>query len=419
MRTTPTRLALALSIAALTGTGAAAVEVNFTRIVQTGDQVPGGTASIVGLSSPTASSGNIAWSAEAVGASGIYARIGGADQAIARAGDANPAGGVFTDASFGLSLGKIDGEDVAFRAAGGIYARFAGNPVQLIANTSTLNPNTGSNYTNFQQPYISGGAIGFMNAASGPQLSMTLFQNGTLNPVISANDALPAPMNGNLRLAGQGVYRDGIVGIQVFDSASPSRQGILTNRGGSFNMIASGYQNIPGKAFNFGQFLDPSIYEDRIAFVAWGPNGTGPGGVGSYKGIFLDDNVNPLTTVVDTGTVIPGVGTITDITRGPAIFGDTLLFIAGINGGNLLGNVFAYYQGDIVLIASAGTMLDGKMPQTFNLSHEGALYGEDRGTFLVNFTDGSQGIYAFVIPAPGGMVVLMGAGLAAARRRRA
>ncbi|TVQ61458.1 MAG: hypothetical protein EA378_08785 [Phycisphaerales bacterium] len=410
---------LGLAMLALTGTAAAAVEINFTRLARSGDQVPGGTETFVNFSAPSASNGNYAWSGEAVGASGIYARINGVDQAIARSGDANPAGGTFTDSNFGLALGKIDGEDVAFRAAGGIYARFAGNPLQLIANTSTLNPNTGSNYTNFQQPYISSGGIGFMNAASGPQLSMTVFAGGTLNPVISANDTLPAPMSGNLRLAGQGVYKDGIVGIQVFDSGSPSRQGILTNRGGSFNMIASGYQNIPGQSFNFGQFLDPTIQGDHIAFIAWGPNGTGPNGVGSYKGIFLDDNTNPLTTLVDTNTFLSDGRRITDLTRGPGLFGDTMLFIAGVDGGNALANVFAYYEGEIVSIADTSTPIDGRMPASFNIAADGALYAEDRGVFLVNFTDGSRGIYAFVIPAPGTGVLIAAAGLVCARRRRA
>lgn len=394
---------------------AGSVQVTFDLLVKTGDLVPGTNIAYTGLSRADASNGNFAWRGDAPGAGGIYARVNGADTIVAQTGMANPAGGFFSDGSFSLALGKIDGADFAFRAAGGIYARFGGGPLQLIANTGTINPNTGSNYTAFQQPYISNGEISFSDNFIAPQANTTVYSGGVLNPSFNTTSPLPAPMNGSAFLIGQSVINNGTLGLQVFDSSSI--QGILTNRGGTPNMVATGYQNMPGKAFNFGQFLDPTIDNDNIAFIAWGPSGTGPGGVGSYRAIYLDDG-NTLTTIIDTGSPAPQGGIFTDIGRGPSLFGDTLLFSAGVDGSSALSGIYAHFAGETILIADTSMTFDGKTPSFFDLSQQ-SLYDHDRGTFLINFTDGSQANYTFhIIPTPGAVALLALGAIPASRRTR-
>ena len=412
MRTIACVIGLA-GVAAAPCTGS--IQVTFDLLVQTGDLVPGTNIPYTGLTRADASNGNFAWRGDAPGATGIYARVNGTDTIVAQTGMANPAGGFFTDGSFSLALGKIDANDFAFRAAGGIYASFGGSPLQLIANTSTINPNTGSNYTSFQQPYISNGEIAFTNGVSSPQASTTVFSGGTLNATFNSTSPLPSPMNGSAFLLGNSVINNGTVGIQVFDSSSV--QGILTNRAGTPNMVATGYQNMPGQTFNFGQFLDPTIDNDNIAFIAWGPGGTGPGGVGSYRAIYLDDG-NTFSTIIDTGSPAPQGGIFTDFARGPSLFGDTLLFTAGVNGSSALSGVYAYFGGETILIADTSMTFDGKTPASFDLSQQ-ALYATDRGTFFINFTDGSQANYTFhIIPAPGAAALLALGAIPAFRRTR-
>jgi hypothetical protein len=411
---TATALSSALSAALTAPALAGAAPISFELLVQTGDFVPGTNIAYTSLSRAEASGGNFAWRGDAPGATGIFARINGVDTAIARTGMPDPAGGVFTDASFNLALGKIDGDDVAFRA-NGIYAAFGGNAPQLIANTQTINPNTNTTYTSFQQPYISGGAVSFGNGSSAPQASTTIFESGTLNAAFRSTDPLPTPMVGSTTLVGNSVYSENTLALQVFDTNF--RQGIVTNRGGAFNMIATGYENIPGKTFSYTQFLDPTIDGDTIGFIGWGPLGTGPGGIGSYRGIFIDDGAS-LGVAVETGDAAPGGGVFTDFGRGPSLFDSTVLFAAGVDGGSSLGGIYAIFDGELVTIADTSTVFDGKTPASFDVSQQ-SLYDVDKGTFLVNFADGSQANYTFhIIPAPGTLAALLLLP-AASRRRRA
>lgn len=395
-----------------------AVNLSFTRLVQTGDPIPGTGATYLDLSRATGSQGNFAWYGAGAGVAGIYSRIGGVDGVVAQSGMAIPGGGgTWSTGSFTSALGKIDGTDVAFRAGGGIYASFGGAAPIRIADNSMVNPATGQNFTNLQQPYISGGQIAFTNGVNGPAAGAAVYSGGTLQPVWSTSTALPAPMTGNIALMAQAVMSGGDVAMQVFDGSF--KQGILTNRSGSLEVVASGYENVPGQAFTFGQFLDPAIRDDEIAFIAWGPNGSGPGGSGFFKGVYRD-TPGGLEVIADTATIAPDVGTtFTDFARGPAIFGDTVLFSASTDSDGGLDGIYVYFNGQLERIIDNTMSLDGKTPVSFDLSSE-SLYSANEATFLATFSDGTEGIYTVEfnpIPEPGTLVTVLLVGLGLARRR--
>lgn len=392
-------LPLAIALASVTGLNAQ-VTLDYDLLVQTGDTIPGSTATYTSLGRASVSQGNFAWRGSAAGNTGIFARINGIETTIARTGMPNGLGGTFSDGDFGFSLAKIDGDDVAFRAANTIYATFdaslSASPLELIASSSSINPNTGSPYSQaFQQVYISGGVLTFGSGSVGPAANTTMFTGGTLNASFDTADTLPSPMIGNTRLVGGSVYHDGILALQVFDSTLT--QGIVTTRGGSYSMVSTGYENLPGQPFGAVQYLDPTIDGTSIGFIAWGPLGTGPGGIGSYRGVFLDDNSGSgLAVLAQTGDTLPDGGVFTDISRGPSLFGDTALFLAAVDGGGPLSGVYARFNGEIITVADTSTLLDGKAPASFNLSKQ-SLLAADQGTFHVTFTDGSQANYLFQI----------------------
>lgn len=391
----------------------------FTRIVRTGDPIPGSATTYTNLSRASGSNGNFAWFGSGTGVAGIYKRVGGVDSVVAQSGMSVPSGaGTWSTGSFSNSLGKIDGNDVAFRAGGGIYASFGGAAPIRIADNSMVNPATGVNFDNLQQPYISNGSIAVTNGVLGASAGTVRYNAGVLSGVWSTSTPLPAPMSGNMSIVSQAVHSDGDIAMQAYDAAN--KQAIITNRSGSLEVVASGYETMPGQSFNFLQFLDPDIKNDDVSFIAWGPAGSGPGGSGFFKGIYRDDG-GPLSVIADTSMIAPEVGvTFKDFARGPSIFGDTVLFSASTTTTGGLEGIYVRYNGELHRVIDKSQMLDGKTVSTFDLMQE-SLYDVDKATFLATFTDGSKGIYSVTFtPEPGTLSLLgIGAMWLLGRRRQA
>lgn len=300
-------------------------------------------------------------------------------------------GGVWTLGSFTNQLGKIDGADVVFRAGNGIYASFDSGPLIRIADTTMIDPGTGNSFAPFQQPYISNGVITFSSGTLFSSATVSEYALGSISNVWNSSTQLPPPIIGT----GNAVSSDGTIAVQAFDSGL--QQGILTNRGGSLRMVASAYEDMPGQSFPFMQFLDPTVAGDSISFIAWGPAGSGPGGMGFYKALFEDVN-GTLTTVVDTNTLSPATGTrFIDLARGPAVYGDSLLFGAGVYG-ETVDSLYIRLNNKLHRVIDATQTLDGKTVVGLNINAH-AMQSETSGVFHVTFADGLQAIYTFNIDA--------------------
>jgi hypothetical protein len=350
--------------------------VTFERIVQTGDLIPGSAVTFTSLSRASVSQGNFAWRGAGNGVAGIYAIIDGQPRVVAQSGMPIPgSGGVWTLSSFTNQLGKIDGTDVVFRAGNGIYASFASEPLIRIADTTMVDPGTGNPFAPFQQPYISNGVITFSSGTLFSSATVSEFSLGNVSNVWNSSTQLPPPMVGNFSGTGNGVSSESTIAVQAFDSGL--QQGILTNRGGSLSIIASAYANMPGQSFPFTQFLDPTVAGDSISFIAWGPAGSGPGRTDSYKALFEDVN-GTLTTVVDTNTLSPATGTrFIDIARAPAVYGDSLLFGAGVHGATV-DSLYIRLNNQLHRVIDTTQTLDGKTVVGLNINSH-AMQSETSG----------------------------------------
>lgn len=366
------------------------IPVTFTRIVQTGDAIPGTTETYVDLKRLAASGDNFAWVGEGATVEGVFGRFGGVDRVIARDGTPIPSGsGNFIDGSFFFSLAKLDGNDVAFRATGaggqqGIYASFDGGPLFRVADRATTIPDTALLYNNLHQPYISNEEISFSNDLFGERAVTSFWTGGSLSLVWRADvTPLPAPMNGPLTFVSQAVQHNGAIAMQAFDT--DLKQAIVTNRNGALELVAHAYQTVPDSTQNFLQFLDPAIKDDKIAFIGWGDAMTD-----RIRGVYETFD-GGLHKVADTNTIAPGgAAPFIDFARGPSHDGDTLVFVGGATGG--LDGLYARYQGQLERIIDNTQMLDGKQTLSFDIDHF-ALFESNKIAFLARFTDGSIGLY--------------------------
>ena len=247
--------------------------VTLEKIVDTDSTVPGGSDTYDDLGRVSASGGNFAWVVDLGPTSGIYARINGIDQIVAKIGTPIPAGtGSFVNGSFQWSLAKIHGDDVAFRALGpgnqqGIYATLDGNALIRIVDRSMTIPELGGYFDMIMQPYISNGEIGFSHHISGPSAGVFLWSQGALSLILDTTTPMPPPMVGMITYLAQAVYSDGAFALQAFDEELD--QAIITNLGGDLVCAAHAHMDIPGSTGTFIQFLDPTLKGQRITFTSY------------------------------------------------------------------------------------------------------------------------------------------------------
>ncbi|MCA9242385.1 MAG: hypothetical protein KDA32_00410 [Phycisphaerales bacterium] len=377
------------------------IPVTFTRIVQTGDTIPGTTETYFDLKRPAASGDKIAWVGSGATVDGVFGRFGGMDRVIARDGTPIPGGtGTFLSGSFTFSLAKLDGNDVAFRATGaggqqGIYATFDNGPLFRVVDKTTTIPGTALQYNNLMQPYLSNEEIAFSNDLFGDRAVTTFYSGGVLSQVWRANvTPLPSPMSGALTWVSQAVQSNGSIAMQAFDE--DLRQAIITNRNGSVELVANAYELVPDSTQHFLQFLDPAIFDDKIAFIAWGD-----ATADRIRGVYESFD-GALHKVADTNTIAPGgLDPFVDFGRGPSHDGDTVVFVGGSGGG--LDGLYVRYQGQLDRIIDNTQMLDGKQLLSVDIDQK-SLFASNKVAFLAKFTDTSIGLYVAEFgdpPCPG------------------
>jgi hypothetical protein len=206
--------------------------------------------------------------------------------------------------------------------------------------------------------------------------------------------ALPNPPPIRVGFLGSGVGQEGIYLSSIADVTQPGSPPIK---------IADLATAIPGGAGTFSGFTGLSLTVSPIA-VPQGPPirvafiGSGDGQQGVYLSD-VTDVTNPLPPpikVADLATAVPGgVGTFTAFDAVSASLEHTAFLGEGSNG-----QAGIYVASTPSKVIAVGDTLEGKTVTALRLGREG-LDG-DRLTFAATFADGSQGLFAFAVPASPG-----------------
>ncbi|HEY1686875.1 MAG TPA: hypothetical protein VGG19_19090 [Tepidisphaeraceae bacterium] len=309
---------------------------------------------------------------------------------IAETGESSSSGIVFN--SFTNVSGTYDNNTVTatgeFLSNAGIYFFSIGGGVRLTQEATTTPP---SSFSDLGQPNFKAG-----------------YGGATIFGVGSTIQSMRATSNGV-----QGIYYSAPNG----PSATP----------GAFTKLVDTTSQVPGGAGDFTSFGDPAANNSDLVFTAhYNQNGSDQQGIFALGNYLYDNGGNApsltLEELVASGAVAPG--------SGGAHFEDFLAvtpngtFLADLDNGTqgiyrLGGEPDFSINSSVSEVIDTTDLLGGKAITSFGLSNEGDEY-EDGGTsFLVNFADGSQGIYYFLVPEPGTLSVLGVFAMLVNRKRKA
>ncbi|MEO1534852.1 MAG: choice-of-anchor tandem repeat NxxGxxAF-containing protein [Planctomycetota bacterium] len=327
---------------------------------------------------------------------------------VHREGDSAP-GSTFTFGSFTELVGNSSG-DFAFLGSAGTQAgiwRNTGGTTELVARSRLAAP--GTNGQLFDQ-----------------------FSSGS----IFYDDRFPMNESGAVAFKGR---------LSTLGSLSQAEDtGIWSDHGGELTLIARESQPAAGTDATFGDFRTRNLDMNdagTIAFNTFLIGGTG--GVGSNTAIYVGDR-NGLDLLVREGDAAPGapganflaLTTSGNQTASEFQIGinnrSDIAFIADIRRPGFTRNsrgLWAYsaLQDEIVPIVIEDGFFDISPAQDGSMFRvvTGISFDAETGfnnagqlTFLLDFDDGSEGIFVTTIPAPGVLALGAAVGVLAARRRR-
>lgn len=383
-----------LPLLASTGHGQSS-QWSFTRIADTGTPLPGGTATFTDFGRVSLSGRNVAFEGSGIyGQKGIYASLGQGLFRIADKTTQRPGGvGFITEPLFP----KISGSSIVFVSADeGIYKYSAGT-LEPVADRSTSIPGGSGPFTRFWWPSISGDEVAFIGHGTGSTL-LGIYKSvgGTVSSVASLNTPVP-PLNtesysnlwdcalsgGNLafRGAGAGSGKSGVYAhlksaiLRIADENTPIPDGTRNYRGLS---VSAGFPTV-------------AISGDNIAFEETDSSN-------GQSAIYAIIEGQP-TTVVNTGTVIPGGNTTFRWVFAPSISQDSVFFVGMKDTRN---GLYMYRGGTFSKIIAPGDQLDGRTVWSVSpwqsASRETVMYShrEFDGyvvAFSVDFSGGNKALY--------------------------
>jgi len=322
-----------------------------------------------------------------------------------------------------------------------------------IADTSTINPSTGENFTRFGGAAIDGETVVFWGDSGGPEFGKAGVYTGdgaSLNTIADTTTAVPGGV-GNFKAFRDIAVVDGKVAFQACgDSCDPSFSGtgdgygIYFFNGTNFAPVADPNIAIPDGTGNFE--TTGSVTFDGTNIVFWGDGSVVPIphiGAGDQRGIYtyntetgaLETVVNQLTSdpsgqafvdfsledskngktvfeshntlylkntdglsiIADQSTPIPdGNGTFTQFLLAQ-IDGDLIAFTGNraVSGEALQIGIYLYDGLDILTIADTSTLIPGGIG-TFE-SFDALDFDSGAVSFLGRGQNGQTGLYAYIL----------------------
>jgi hypothetical protein len=360
-------LLLALSLLADSPPPAAAAEFNFINLADPDTAIPGGTGTFDGVGQPAISLGKVAFKGWGGGGQvGIYMRDvndAGSLVALVDGTTAVPGGtGVFTE----FSHPSLSDGDLAFRAEGsdgeiGIYTIIDGT-LGALADTTTAIPGGTGTFTDFLQPFISGGEVTFEGHGSSFQEGIYTNVGGMLRVVANQATGVPGGTGTFPKFFGLPDVDDGEIAFGNFSL------GIYLEREGALSAVADLNTPLPGGSGNFG-FFPPGTNTGRlehgtILFV---------GGASSSDFALYRVESGVFTAIVDTNTTVPGTAVrfTTFAVQGIAVSGNDVAFLGAGADSLATQAVFTTLGGGLTRVAGNGDMLDGTVISTLGVYTNG------------------------------------------------
>ncbi len=267
---------------------------------------------------------------------------------VVQTGDPIPGGATDAFSSFGAPA--TDGKSVSFYAKGsvreGIFTTATG-ALAVVAERTTLLPGTNVNFAFFGGPILENGVSLVSGLGAGGLHGVYLGDGGPLTVVADVFTPVPDGFGTFSDIGGFDAGGSSVV-IQGRDSAG--RPGIYRRRpDGTLALVANDTTPIPGGG-NF-EFLDLPAAAGKTVALRGGPLNQG--------GLYAATR-NGLTTIADTKTQIPGGpgGTPFGFFEQTAAGGGTLAFIGGDAFFSYFG-VFTYTGGTLGLVADIFTPIPG------------------------------------------------------------
>jgi RNA polymerase sigma factor (sigma-70 family) len=376
----------------------------FTKIVDSGTPIPGGTGNFTNLGAGPFSGSNIGFVGQgANNQSGVYTIpvAGGPISIIADTQTPIPGGpGNFTNFSGnGTNKGfAISGPLVAFSGlayssdpfpgsplASGVYVGTAGNAPTVIADQNTQVPGGTGNFYSFTggtSVAFSGNSLVFTadRASGGRYLYTRPISGGPIVPLVDQSTPIPG---GNFT----GLDFSAVSGnVAAFIS---SMKGIYTvpTTGGAVTRLVDTNTLVPNGSGTFVRFTYMGFSNSFVTFEG--------GASASDRGIYaVPVGGGAVAKLADRNTPIPGgSGTFNSFGRSEAYGPDAVFLAAGANGKNGLYKT-PLEGGTVTKIIGPGDVLDGKTVDNLNLGWN-ADDGGSRYSFAALFTDGSAAVYVF------------------------
>ena len=221
--------------------------------------------------------------------------------------------------------------------------------ITRVADTSTLMPRAGANFSFFSLPFVRKGIVAFLGYGGGAQGIYT-GSGGPLQVVADARTRIPGR-------SGTFAYFDSL----TFDGVTLAFQGrdalsvpgLYTSRAGRLARVADVTTPVPGGGATFGDFVGPVLAGRRVAF-----RGSSDFSSFSSFGVYAGD-ADALTAIADRQTPVPGgTGNFNFFGGPPALDGNTVVFPAsGFNPRQ--EGIYASTEGTLTTIADLGTPVPG------------------------------------------------------------
>jgi hypothetical protein len=371
--------------------GHAAFKYIFTKVADTGTTMPGLSDKFAYFDPPSISEGEVAFRGvrgipPAPPFTGIYIFSNGTLRKVV---DSNTPGfGVFMGVIYSPSISE---GEVAFHFSDmptDSWSYISNGTLSKVVDLNTPIPGGSGNFEWTANPSISDGEVTFCGGGMFGSGIYKKDSSGILSKVVDTNTPIPGG-SGNFENL---FFPPSISGGEVafFGGAFysyPPQQGIYVDRNGALHKVADLNTPIPGGTGNFWEFggygLPLSISGGEVAFI-------GKGEMVAEEGIYVGNGT--LRKVADLNTPLPGVSSSFGYFGPPSISGGNVAFLRSTGSPEEENRgIYAEIDGIIDVIIDRNFMLDGKTITGFGFNQYG--FDNKEIAFLVEFSDGSRGIY--------------------------
>jgi len=417
----PARIALAVGFVLVVAASSRAQSFSSTKVVETGVSYPGTGTFEQLIVRPSISGNAVAFGGNL--ATGPFLGLASGGTITPIASNATPVpGGAGNFVAFNASPIGLSSNVYAFLGNGnpgaanaGIYWNVTGSLAAVI-NTGTSYP-TGGTFTNFSAPAVSGSTVVFSgtNVPLPNQPPIGVFTRTGTNAILTvASTSTPMPGGtGNFTSfidPTNGPILSNISGSNiVFGGQNGSgRVGLFLSNQFGLVTVATNATPIPNGSGAFTSFgVAPAISGTNVAFY-----GTGSG----QAGIYLWSN-GTLVRVANQATAVPGAtGTFSAFLQADVALSGSHVAFRG-HGTSGVDGIYTDLPGSLTKVIATGDTFDGKTVSSADIGQ----FSMDGNTLavMVNFTNGSAGVYTFTpVPEPTGLLALGAAGLLATRLRK-